>query len=333
MENLCRQVYSALCDKEAKAVYQSARDLFTDGVVGGFVFYSGISSAQFAQRVLRISASTPIVSSVVGCSAVIGSSILAIATAPLPRRAMQSSKPIQMPSLEPIQLVSYGLCGVTLFRILRGRFFTLAPSDYRNLGAFNRQQASLPATTEYADTSKRAVINTFGRLFGCHTCGVKKSVQFHADHMPPVNFVKKANARLLRRLLGLRMLQRYYPQCSVCSNQQGMLVQKNAKKLKTHFTSLRTYHFTGFWLTILCCGGLFQAPNEKQEALVVRALTNKAVGAFQGPALAVLGEQEEFLRFRRDISEDADEIRRLTHAIKEIERKKAKVKRIAKTRV
>jgi hypothetical protein len=66
---------------------------------------------------------------------------------------------------------------------------SLAPSHYANLGAFHLKKASLPATEEYADSIGRGIIQEFGRLYGCHTCGIKRGVQYHADHMPPKLYV------------------------------------------------------------------------------------------------------------------------------------------------
>jgi hypothetical protein len=65
------------------------------------------------------------------------------------------------------------------------------------------------------------------------------------------------NESYLRKMLGVTVTQRYYPQCAPCSNQQGILVKHGKKQLQTHFQSLRMYHTTGMWLVLFCTGGLY----------------------------------------------------------------------------
>ena len=156
-----------------------------------------------------------------------------------------------------------------LFKGLGGRFWSISPSSFTNLGSFAR--VSLPATDAYATEAQRSMIETLGRRFGCHTCGshmfLSKSspVLFHADHMPPRSVAKQINSRWYRKLLRLAPIkQRFYPQCVTCSNKQGKLLgtatnrirdamNKGGIKLKTK-TSLnlakagggKKAHFHGF---------------------------------------------------------------------------------------
>lgn len=96
--------------------------------------------------------------------------------------------------------------GLLCFKLLGGRTSALAPSPFADLGAFHLKKASLPATAEYATSVERGVIQEFGRLFGCHTCGVKRGVRYHADHMPPKLYAASAEAIWLQSLCLLSSL-------------------------------------------------------------------------------------------------------------------------------
>ena len=133
--------------------------------------------------------------------------------------------------------------GLIAFKILGGRFWAISPSSYTNLGSFARVQFSLPATQNYGTAKERALIGQFGRRFGCHTCGSRKmfsrlsGVKFHADHMPPKAVTKQMNNRWYRKALGLTVQQRFYPQCTPCSNTQGGLLSQATKLQISHMTN------------------------------------------------------------------------------------------------
>lgn len=129
--------------------------------------------------------------------------------------------------------------GLLAFKGLGGRFWSIAPSNITNLGSFARTIFSIPATEKYATPSQRKVIEKLGRTIGCHTCGSRKiftrgpnGVKFIADHMPPQAVVKQMNARWYRRWFGLKVKQRFYPQCFTCSNLQGGILSKATQQLK-----------------------------------------------------------------------------------------------------
>lgn len=139
------------------------------------------------------------------------------------------------------------LAGMLIYRgILGGRFWSISPSSYTNLGSFARR--SLPATNDsYATYAQRQQIELLGRKFGCHTCGsrmifAKSRVKFHADHMPPRSVVNAQKNQFWRKLLLplFPIKQRFYPQCVNCSNKQGSLLGqatqqlRNAIKTKKH---------------------------------------------------------------------------------------------------
>mmetsp|Transcript_15753 Transcript_15753/g.23458 ORF Transcript_15753/g.23458 Transcript_15753/m.23458 type:complete len:88 (-) Transcript_15753:44-307(-) len=73
--------------------------------------------------------------------------------------------------------------------------------------------------------------------------------------MPPLKYAKRSNGRLWRRLTGLKVIQRFYPQCKPCSNIQAQIVRADSRYLKFHhFPTLHTYHFAGFLLVagVIC---------------------------------------------------------------------------------
>ncbi len=53
-----------------------------------------------------------------------------------------------------------------------------------------------------------------------------------ADHMPPKSVVKQMNSRWHRRLLGIRVRQRFYPQCLHCSKKQSNFLSDASRKIE-----------------------------------------------------------------------------------------------------
>ena len=126
--------------------------------------------------------------------------------------------------------------GLLVYKGLGGRFWSIAPSSYTDLGSFARpNMASLPATQAYATPTQRKSIERLGKLFGCHTCGSrmmgpfsrkKQGVSFIADHMPPQSVTQQMNQRWYRKWFGWHVKQRFYPQCIHCSSKQGGILGK-----------------------------------------------------------------------------------------------------------
>ncbi|EEY65480.1 uncharacterized protein PITG_16788 [Phytophthora infestans T30-4] len=272
------------------SVYESLSAHLLDAATGGALFLGGVSAAQVAQKLLHVgSASGFLLPQAVGTAAVASSSVLALHFASIPRdvyqelsaqsrrvnerswlvlgvhnlqpptawRQLQSKMQERWADLPQAPYQVYMAMGLLCFKLLGGRMSSLAPSPFANLGAFHLKKASLPATIEYATSVERGIIREFGRLFGCHTCGVKRGVRYHADHMPPKLVAKHTDEQLVRRLLGRKTTFRFYPQCEPCSNQQGTVVKQWKSTLKLHLVSFRAYHATGMWLILLCTGGLY----------------------------------------------------------------------------
>ena len=124
-------------------------------------------------------------------------------------------------------------CGVTAYAILGGRPTSLAPSHLASVGAFGRRKASLAASRNYATDAQRKQLAALGRRFGCHTCGVKSSIKWIADHQPPQKIAALRDARWWKRLpfLGAPTSQRFYPQCAPCSQKQSAAVRALAGRL------------------------------------------------------------------------------------------------------
>ncbi|KDO30957.1 hypothetical protein SPRG_04145 [Saprolegnia parasitica CBS 223.65] len=291
-----------------------------DAVGGGALFLGGVSLTHLGMYVLRISVAMPVLPSLLGGLGVASSS------------AMAGAFCLRHGSTEPtpLQLTAAATSGLLLFRLLGGRFRALAPSDFRHPGAFGHARISLPATIEYADGNARAVIQSFGRLYGCHTCGTKRS-KYHADHMPPVLVAKAENARVWAKLFG-PVTQRYYPQCESCSNTQGALVKKNAKQLKLHLTELRAYHWTGFWMVLFGASGLggFFAQASDEAPSVVEHVVAQATDAVQKPLLLVLRDREARLRERRQTETNKEARQAIDDELATIRARKADIKKAAR---
>ena len=170
----------------------------------------------------------------------------------------------------PFHVLRIATLALVTFKLLGGRFWAISPSSYTNLGSFGRVSHSLRATMGYATPSQRRIIEAVGRQWGCHTCGsrmilsrTKNGIRFHADHMPPRSVADRLNSKLWRRLLRIKVKQRFYPQCVHCSNVQGGILSKampsgglsiGARRLANYGTALaaynhglrpRIYHVTG----------------------------------------------------------------------------------------
>jgi hypothetical protein len=177
------------------------------------------------------------------------------------------------------------IVGLLTYKITcTSRFISLSPSSYTARGSFAR--VSIPAlpggdsggSFAYATASQRYRIEKLGRLFGCHTCGSRElftntniigGPKFHGDHIPPISVAKQLNDRWYRKLLGLSVSQRFYPQCRSCSNTQGGLLSRavNAghRNLRSvgggqesyfHGRRLRLSHMTGGIVAVTSVGGL-----------------------------------------------------------------------------
>uniref|UniRef100_K3WX60 Uncharacterized protein n=1 Tax=Globisporangium ultimum (strain ATCC 200006 / CBS 805.95 / DAOM BR144) TaxID=431595 RepID=K3WX60_GLOUD len=291
VEDATRAVKRSLASDKAVALYETLGSHVVDASTGGVLFWMGVSGAQLLQKAARVGAATRVAPRAVGVVAVAASSAVALHFASLPREIYEAlllrknrgeakgAFAFFWPAITPEdegmvatvrQKVTtridefrdapypvYMLMGLLCFKMLGGRMNAIAPSNFSNLGAFHLKKASLPASVDYATPIERGIIQEFGRLYGCHTCGVKQGVKYHADHMPPKLVAKRMNENIFRRLFRQEVTFRFYPQCEPCSNQQGSLVKQSKAKLRTHLLSLRLYHSTGLWLVLLCTGGLY----------------------------------------------------------------------------
>jgi hypothetical protein len=115
--------------------------------------------------------------------------------------------------------------GLLCFKLLGGRFWSVAPSSYTHVGSYAR--GSIAATDQYATPVQRQAIQRLGSIFGCHTCGTKPflpsltTMSFIGDHQPPKSVANQLNQQFIRRLFGFKVPFRFYPHCAACSNKQG----------------------------------------------------------------------------------------------------------------
>lgn len=329
IKSQCKKVWKSLTDSESKLIVRRTENLLLDVGTGGVIFWSGCTLGQAAQYALNISSATPLISTQMGALTIFLSSVYAVKYAAAPRQLLSSSSSStdgHSPSYSVAQSIACGITGLVVFRLLGGKLQSIAPSDFRNLGAFSTTKGSLPATLEYADTGNRAVINAFGRLFGCHTCGNQSSkVSYHADHQPPVKFVKDANKSLLRKMMGVKIQQRFYPQCEPCSNIQGRVVKGNHKKLKMHASRTRKYHTTGAWLVFLFSSGLilpFMSTKTETDTQVLNLVTKKALNSMHDPILFVLDEQKEKLQRQLKVSKTYEEKQKIHDKLKQLKQQR-----------
>jgi len=143
-----------------------------------------------------------------------------------PSLSSQSSRSL------PLLSVSLGLAMYCIFT--QGDLFrTALPSSITSLGVFSKDslQGYVLATGERATETQRRQIQILGKRYGCHHCGgrqllVNRGKGFIADHMPPTGLVEKLNNHPWRRLLGLQVKQKLYPQCQKCFRVQGSAVRR-----------------------------------------------------------------------------------------------------------
>ncbi|KAL9962377.1 hypothetical protein ACROYT_G031473 [Oculina patagonica] len=130
----------------------------------------------------------------------------------------------------------YGFASLVVFKLLGGKFRSVLPSNLIHPGAFARSY--IPAKGQnYASNAVKQKLGSLGKKYGCHTCGKRWRASFVGDHMPPNKLVRKGQQ------------QRFYPQCTSCSNLQGAALSSMSRQLrvKTHGSSLRLYHL---WLPL-----------------------------------------------------------------------------------
>ena len=142
-----------------------------------------------------------------------------------------------------------------MFKLLGGRFWSIAPSSYTSPGSFAHIAPGvgcIPArSSSYATAVEKIAMRRMGQKYGCHTCGTRRPFYklgsvFVADHIPPNAVVEQwaRNQRMvwLRNFLQkmklappLKIQQHFFPQCKSCSDFQGGLlsagIYANTRKL------------------------------------------------------------------------------------------------------
>ncbi|UKK00812.2 hypothetical protein MACK_000886 [Theileria orientalis] len=143
--------------------------------------------------------------------------------------------------------------GLGTFLLLGGSLHSFTPSELSHPGAYAMPKLSLKADGYgYANSFQKRIIQTIGKKYGCHTCGmISDKEKYIADHQPPSGVVKrKLSGKYISFLLRHRLIpihlvkpeQHFYPQCNKCSIKQAAAVSKNRRESVTHFGRFRTYH-------------------------------------------------------------------------------------------
>ncbi|KAK1743746.1 hypothetical protein QTG54_005343 [Skeletonema marinoi] len=201
------------------------------------------------------------------------------------------------------------IIGILTYKTLfRSNFMSLSPSSYTARGSFarkgipipkssssSRSSSMIPSSFNYATKSQREKLHQIGSRFGCHTCGSRllfsrlpnttKKMIFHGDHIPPVSVAKQINNRWYNRKLGRTVAQRFYPQCTDCSNKQGGLLSRAVIELhaagggsESHFHGwrMRVGHLTGGLVAVVSTVGVgnddarwLGSSSEEEEAEVL----------------------------------------------------------------
>jgi hypothetical protein len=60
----------------------------------------------------------------------------------------------------------------------------------------------------------------------------RKGICFHGDHMPPKAVAEQMNKRWCRKMFGIRVKYRFFPQCVDCSAIQGAILSSATNQLK-----------------------------------------------------------------------------------------------------
>lgn len=106
---------------------------------------------------------------------------------------------------------------------LNGYSPTTAIGKYTQPGQFAQGSIRAPSTAQTFSKSIRTDVNTIGNVSGCHTCGVKTpgtmSNNWVPDHQPITSLMTGPG------------VQRLYPQCLVCSRNQGLEAAKILKDM------------------------------------------------------------------------------------------------------
>lgn len=149
-------------------------------------------------------------------------------------RPVLTNRPLLHPHREPdaaLRLTSHGVTAAVWFRMVGGRFRTVCHSSLMFPGAHACE--SIPARPHiYATTKERDLINQLGRTHGCHTCGHRPVIgswpsrSYNADHQPPNKYAAAVASASYFKTPAVR----FYPQCTVCSSDQGGAAMAAAKR-------------------------------------------------------------------------------------------------------
>ncbi|BDA44783.1 hypothetical protein COCOBI_06-2610 [Coccomyxa sp. Obi] len=265
--------------RELRVVLEPAFPFLGHALVSAGAFTVGLGMTQAAGLALRISCATPILGPALGLTGIGFSSVLAGEASRRfgshlkgeTRRHRSAQAVAQDAALDAIM-------GITLFKLMGGRFRNLMPSSLLHPGACAVE--SLPAPgSEYASQMAKGELRRLFKRDGCHHCG-RRNGRVIGDHIPPnklmhgsggtqkaiqqitasLGFTQPSAKAPLGRLSGkigqllmgksrARLAgparQRYFPQCNLCSNKQSNAVRMGKDLLVFHFYGMRPWYYAG----------------------------------------------------------------------------------------
>eukprot|EP00195_Chlamydomonas_chlamydogama_P007862 CAMPEP_0202892446 /NCGR_PEP_ID=MMETSP1392-20130828/2172_1 /ASSEMBLY_ACC=CAM_ASM_000868 /TAXON_ID=225041 /ORGANISM="Chlamydomonas chlamydogama, Strain SAG 11-48b" /LENGTH=412 /DNA_ID=CAMNT_0049576399 /DNA_START=232 /DNA_END=1470 /DNA_ORIENTATION=- len=230
------------------AVAQKLGPFGAQMLMSSLAYSTGLGFVQVLGYGLRISCRTPVLSSCFGALGVSLASILAGHTSRMTKQQLDAGRgPLHVmvaPFCNPLdrhEAMIDAVAGVSIFKLWKGQFNRVLPSDLRKPGAFAYQSVPIGTSAHATDVQKGQLISIFKRD-GCHHCGNKRGAVI-GDHIPPTKMVLEARAaaaspkseaevqQLISKVKGLLQIkepslkQRYYAQCTECSSMQAEVMR------------------------------------------------------------------------------------------------------------
>ncbi|KAL3159584.1 hypothetical protein ABBQ38_009997 [Trebouxia sp. C0009 RCD-2024] len=265
---------------QALILFEPAVPFFINGLASGAAFTTGLAATQFLGIACRVSCASPVLGPSMG---IVGVGVASAMGGQAALHCQHHFKTGRHPlSLAPQaaflrkDLLLDACMGIILYKMMGGRYRNVMPSDLFKRGALAR--GSLPAPGKrYASENFRDELRILMRRDGCHHCG-KKQGRTVGDHIPPNKQVWGSSKDLtsqvqelmgtsrrkplrtkppgtsknslwlrVQRWLGFHPIlpQRYYPQCTSCSNKQSQAVKMDKRTLVVHMAGPRPWHYAG----------------------------------------------------------------------------------------
>ena len=131
---------------EIKAIYKKNQSKFERAIPSGLSFILTMSVGHYTFGKLGVHCAMPGFSSLVGIGIVCGASL----ASKWMSKNFKNFEDLKFKHVSQNQIILSCLSGIILFKLARGRFWSVLPSPVDNLGAFNRRmKGSLEATLSF----------------------------------------------------------------------------------------------------------------------------------------------------------------------------------------